>query len=93
MGIEKTNLSDWDFGQISDYDWMKEYFHTEVQPSFWSDSTKFQTLYMDELVKQLGEHLRKEMGIQVAELDTNASKFFKAVSEGQRRRGASITED
>ena len=93
MGIEKTNLTDWDFGQISDYDWMQEYFHNEVEPSFWIDSTQFKAMHLSDLVGQLGEHLRKELGIQVAELDSNSSRFFKAVSDGQRRRGASITED
>lgn len=94
MGIAKTNLTDWDFGQISDYDWMQSYFQDEVYPEWWNPSKhSFTTIHFDEKLKGLGEHLRKEMRIQVAELNSNQSKFFKTVSEGQRRRGASITED
>jgi len=93
MGILKTNLTDWNFGEISDYDWMKSYFEEEVYPEWWPQSVGLKAAHFSDRLYDLGNHLRKEMGIQVAELSSNESKFFKTVSEGQRRRGASITED
>ena len=77
MAIEKVNLTDWDFGQISDYGWMKEYFE------------KAHYLYHNRpnIIAGLGQHLRKEMRIHLAELDATQSAFFKAVYDGHRRRG------
>jgi len=93
MGILHTYFREgWDFGLISDYDWMKETFDA-YYPLYSGSESAFSALAHWERIKELGERLRKEMSIEVAELDSNQSRFFKAVSEGQRRKGASIIEN
>jgi len=92
-GIEKVNLTDWDFGQISDYDWMQYWFSEYVEPVWWDKEQDFTAIHQWGLLHDLGNHLRKELKIEVAELDVDQSRFFKAVSEGQRRKGAHIAED
>jgi hypothetical protein len=93
MGILYTYFrDDWDFGAISDYDWMKEHFEG-VYETYTQKSSLYPAQAQFERLKELGNRLRSELQIEVADLGTNESRFFKAVSNGQPRKGASIIED
>lgn len=87
MGMYMTNLTDWDFSKISDYEWMKNFFETEVLSVYTDDE-----LVWNEIVR-LGELLRKELRVQLAELDSTQSKFFKSVNLNLQRRGVMVAED
>jgi hypothetical protein len=75
LGIYKTNIEkDFDISQISDYDWFKSYFKTEIE-------------HLDPLVesaKLLGP-LKKILGINIADMNSEQSEFFKSVYEAPRR--------
>lgn len=77
MGVYKTYLTDWDFVNIRDYDWLKEYWHNEILPQF--DNAMFRSIAIDEEVKRVGNILHDKLGMSVGELDSKASKFFKEV--------------
>ncbi len=83
---------DWDFGLISNYDWMEETFKG-YYPKYSGEESQFRSTAHWERLKDLSRNLQYTLGIDVADLDAQQSRFFKAVSEGQRRKGASIIED
>ena len=75
LGIYKTNVdTDFDIAQISDYDWFKLYFESEISkldPKV--ESTK------------LLDPLKKILGINIADMNADQSAFFKDVYEAPRR--------
>jgi hypothetical protein len=66
-GCYKTNCTDWDYSEVRDFEWLTNYWnenHAQV-----SDPESYS--------KYLGKELRELCGIEVADLDSDASKFFK----------------
>jgi len=94
LGIAKTMIdTDWDFGLISDYNWMREFFEEETRKFDQGTTSWAGYSTVKEAVEYLGRSLRQELRIQVAELDAEQSEFFKKVSDGHQRRGAMVVED
>jgi hypothetical protein len=94
LGIYQTMIEDeWDFGLISDYDWMKEFFQNEACNFDCSSTNYCGSSSVKEATAQLGRQLRHDLRIQLVELDEEQSEFFKKVSEGHQRRGAMTVED
>lgn len=80
LGCYKTMLTDWDFGLIADYDWFEE---------FWED---FYGEYKHKIkrhkyIAELGDILRADLHFNIAELDADASKFFKGIWVNPERKG------
>jgi hypothetical protein len=67
LGCYNTMFSDWDHATISNYDLMN---------SLWQDISKNDP-YTESV--QLGKHLRTKLGLDLADLDPETSKFFKRV--------------
>lgn len=67
LGVHDCNLTDQDYTMIRDYDWFSSKWdqHKDVDP--WQES------------QRLGGLLRNELGIDIAELDANQSRFFKQI--------------
>jgi len=86
MGMEMTNLTDWDFSLISDYTWIEDFFSNEVYPKFNNENN------MDNELFRLGDLLRRKLRVQLAELDAIQSKFFKSVNLNLERRGSMALE-
>lgn len=99
LGIYVTNLTD-DFvmSNISDYDWFNEYFNSlvlpqfAVEPSAMNSVTCFRTGVTYDEAKlrcessRIKDELRKGLGVDIADLDAEQSKFFKFVCRPQLRQ-------
>lgn len=72
LGCYKTNCTDWDYINVRDFEYLTNYFKEEIEPKINEDN-------IDEQISNLGNSLRYELDIEVAELDANQSKFFKKV--------------
>lgn len=77
MGVFKTYMTDWDFSNVRDYDWIDDFWTEEILPIF--DGEMFRAMKVDEEIKQLGRILNEELHLPVGELDSKASEFFKEV--------------
>ena len=77
MGIYKTYLTDWDFSNVTDYDWFQQFWREEIFPQFMG--TNFSKSKIEEETKRIGNILRKELKLPISELDEQGSKFFKQV--------------
>jgi|TARA_B110000858_G_scaffold192279_1_gene242775 hypothetical protein len=80
-----TNIDEWDHTQIADYDFMQPFVNEQL------------ALYptqQDRLdrIKHLGERLHNELHFRVANLDAEASHWFKSVYQNPKRFGIMITE-
>jgi hypothetical protein len=66
-GVYDCNLTDLDYTKINDYDWFQERYG--------------QVKYLDpqEESAKIGEILRRNLNINIAELDAQQSKFFKNI--------------
>lgn len=105
LGMYLANLTD-DFkmSNISDYDWFKTYFAEEILPKFSTDSrSDFMSIMRCprsgveyDLGKLLGETMRlkdelqKGLGVDVADLNVEQSKFFKATFANQTRNSKNL---
>jgi hypothetical protein len=101
LGCYLTTLTDWDFVQVRDFEYLNEYWAEHVAPRFeleGSDHKCYKTGYswdnnllLNE-IKDLGNRLRKGLDMEIAEFDEDASKFFKATYTGLPRTGKYVTE-
>ena len=97
LGIHHTNIDpSFDIASISDYDWFRSYFYGEVLPSFIPDPNsasqkcpgtgmKWNPEELRERCELLGNVIVMELGLPMAELNANASSFFKSVYEPPKR--------
>ena len=105
LGCQMTNLTDWDYVNVRDFDWLNVLFETEIMPKFAvnADTVNSNKCYkmsyawdVDKLYKNiadLGEELRKGLGVEVAELDPTQSKFYKAAQYNVPRMNKMFTEE
>ena len=105
LGCQMTNLTEWDYINVRDFDWLNTFFAEEIMPKFETRSGPayaekcYKTGYVwntkqlwDEITN-LGIELRKGLGVEVAELDPIQSKFYKAAQYNVPRMGRMITEE
>lgn len=94
LGIYMSNIkSDFDIANISDYDWFKKYFEQQIAPQFIgnkSSKCKYTGLQWDESLLQIASTkllapLRKDLGLQIADMNADQSAFFKGVYEPPKR--------
>jgi hypothetical protein len=69
QGLYMTMCTDWDYAQVRDF----EYLNT-----FWKQ-LKITEENLSEEIQELGDKIRLELDIDIAELDAAGSKFFKSV--------------
>jgi hypothetical protein len=105
LGCKMTNLTDWDFLNVRDFDWLNTFFEETVMPEFAvkDDSATavkcYKTGYVWDAtllwaaVVELGVELRKGLGLDVAELDETQSKFYKAAYYNVPRMNKMFTEE
>jgi len=99
LGCYMTTLTDWDFINVRDFEWINTFWKEDVAPQFiGSDVRCFKTGYawdskrLDQEIATLGVKLRKELRLPVAELDADQSRFFKKTYIGLPRTGKYVTE-
>ena len=80
-----TNLDDWDHTHIADYEYMQPFVKDKLIA--YADTDKRQQAF-----KHFGDRLRNELHFRVADLDADASIWFKSVYQNPKRFGVMITE-
>jgi hypothetical protein len=76
-GCYKTMCTDWDYSQVRDFDWLTDYWnstHEQAEPE-----------YMTKYINFLGKELKDKCGLEIANLDSAGSKFFKTVYQNTPR--------
>jgi hypothetical protein len=101
LGTYMTNLTDWDYVNVRDFKWLNNFWETEVAPKFASTNptnTCHRTGYrwhndlLENESSSIGRQLVKGLNLEIADLDSAASKFFKTTYTGLPRTGTYITE-
>ena len=76
-GCYKTMCTDWDYSQVRDFDWLTEYWNTTHEQAEPGEMTKY--------INFLGKELKDKCGLEIANLDSAGSKFFKTVYQNTPR--------
>jgi hypothetical protein len=106
LGCQMTNLTDWDFINVRDFDYLNNLFEKEVKLKFETDKPttdtnvekcyktnyKWDKSLLWDNINTLGFTLRKELGLELAELDETGSKFYKAATTTMPRMNKLMTE-
>ena len=77
-GCYKINCTDWDYSNVRDFEWLTSYFQENHNGST-------EELLMERL-NYFGSKLKNMCDIEIADLDSDASKFFKFVQTNSPRR-------
>ena len=77
-GCYKINCTDWDYSNVRDFEWLTSYFQENHKEST-------EELLMEQL-NYFGSKLKNMCDIEIADLDSDASKFFKFVQTNSPRR-------
>lgn len=88
LGCYLTNLKrdEFNFVDVRDFDWLVNYFNTVAQPSITS------TEQLRNETRRLGIILQQELELDIADLDSFGSKFFKSTYVNPNRLGPMIRE-
>jgi len=102
LGCYMTNVqrTDWDWKNVRDFDWLTNYFNTELAPQF-EDGNELcpRTGYSWNIDKlkastvDLGDKLRGTLDLEIADIGASGSRFFKTVYRNPSRLGPQVTED
>jgi hypothetical protein len=78
-GLYKTMCTDWDFVNVRDFEWLNNYWNTELEV--------FNGKNLLERTEDLGKLLINELNLPIAEspLDAGGSRFFKTVYQNPAR--------
>jgi len=71
QGAYLTNCTNWDYSQVRDFDYLT---------SQWEE--QYSKISQEDLIleiSKIGQNLAQDCGLEIADLDTNGSKFFKMV--------------
>ena len=94
LGIYMANIeASFDISKISDYDWFKGYFYSEIAPKFVGKATDKcsrtnQKWDKHLLIAESGSllyPLQKSLGLNIADMTEEQSRFFKSVYEPPKR--------
>ena len=88
LGCYMTNLTEWDYINVRDFEYLNDLWNEEVSPKFESYTSPNMCvrsgycwdndMLLNE-IENLGIELRTHLGLDIAELDEQASKFFRKV--------------
>jgi hypothetical protein len=70
-GAAMTNCTDWDYANVRDFDWLTSYWNDHYSNATEEEKTHQINFY--------GNELREKCKIEIANLDSAGSKFFKTV--------------
>jgi hypothetical protein len=77
-----TNCTDWDYVQVRDFDYLTNMWKTEIES----------ITDLDAKIYYYGNELKNALDLEIANLDADASKFFKAVHLQQYRNGVGFLD-
>lgn len=90
LGCYMTNLTDWDFVNVRDFEYLNTLWDEKIKPKFamkkdsigvnkcYKTNYTYDTNILASEIKDLGTKLRKGLGLEIAELDEIQSRFYKA---------------
>lgn len=78
-GLWRTMCTDWDFVNVRDFDYLNDFYNTEIAPITEEE--------LPERIEDMGALLINELNIPISEipLDAGGSKFFKTVYQNPAR--------
>ena len=76
-GCYKTMCTDWDYSQVRDFDWLTDYWDTTHEQAEPEEMTKY--------INFLGKELKDKCRLEIANLDSAGSNFFKTVYQNTPR--------
>jgi len=78
-GLYKTMCTDWDFVHVRDFEWLNNYWNTELEVFNGKD--------LLERIEEIGVSLRTHLSLPISAspLDSEQSKFFKTVYQNPAR--------
>ncbi len=93
LGTVMTNLrrDEWDWRSVRDFEWLNKYWANDIAPKFIPNSDnggnrlcertgyEWNVYELEEEIRTLGEQLRNELGLELADLNDQGSRFFKEV--------------
>lgn len=86
LGCYLTNLTDFDISLIADYEWFDEMWREE-----WVNTIEDQDAFKEDYNRLLYE-IQNNIGLEIANLGRNQSKFFKSTMENPARLGLTVSE-
>ncbi len=102
LGCYLTNMKrdEFDFVNVRDFEWHDEFWAKEVAPKFSGNDKScprsgysWSTSKLQEETERLGSILKQELGLELADLNEDASRMFKATYVNPNRLGPMIRED
>jgi hypothetical protein len=101
LGCYMTNVlrEDWDWKNVRDFDWLSNYFNTELAPQFAGDTDMCPRTGLTwdqnkllERTNELGKELRGKLDLEIADLGAAGSRFWKTVYRNPSRLGPQVRE-
>ena len=74
LGCYLTACSDWDYTQVRDFEYLTDYWKTHVEH-----------IDVEDELEGIGNNLRQNLNLEIAEFNSDASKFFKLVYQNTPR--------
>ena len=88
MGVHMTNLTDWDYINVRDFEYLNDIWNDKVASEFESYTSPYMCTTsgycwdndkLMESIYDIGREIRDHLKFEIAELDEAASKFFRKV--------------
>jgi hypothetical protein len=102
LGCHMVNVSreTWEWTNVRDFDWITQFWNDNINDRFeGGDDICAKTGYrwnrqlLLSEIKRLGTELRREIDLEIADLDKVGSRFFKATYVNPSRLGPMVRED
>jgi len=85
LGCVMTALEAFDHAHVADYGWIQDFWERKVLADWRDDSHRNDALF------DLGKRLNRDLGLEIADLDAEASRFFKSTYRVRRAFGLTAT--
>lgn len=104
LGCYMTNLTNWDYVNVRDFEYINRLYNEQkvkfvAMPDARDIEKCYKTSYtwnkteLNDAILDLGEKLRKELGLEITELNPQQSKFYKAACTNIPRMNKMLTEE
>jgi hypothetical protein len=74
LGCYLTSCTEWDYIQVRDFEYLTDYWKAHIE-----------NVNVEDEVEGIGNNLRQNLNLEIAELNADASRFFKSVYQNTPR--------